>query len=221
MPLPLDDVTGLVEKARQPENNRKRRFTQSIQLSVKVMGVDVSRGGLRINEVVELPHPRPGREPSVCVISGGPLVPEARRLNLPVVSRESLEALAGNKKEARKVAKGHDFFVAEAPLMPLVGKVLGPFLGPKDKMPTPVPPTASLAPMAERLRRSVRLRLRGQPIVSCVVGDESMTTGDVAENIQRVLTALEGRLPAAEKSIDYVAVKTSMGKPVKLRLRRR
>ncbi|NIQ04671.1 MAG: 50S ribosomal protein L1, partial [Candidatus Korarchaeota archaeon] len=62
-----------------------------------------------------------------------------------------------------------DFFLAEAPSMPLVGKVLGSTLGPRGKMPVPVPPSADIGDLIKRYRRMVSMRIRNQPILQCRV----------------------------------------------------
>ena len=44
--------------------------------------------------------------------------------------------------------------------MPLVGRTLGPVLGPRGKMPIPVPPNADLAPIIDKHRKTVVVRMR-------------------------------------------------------------
>jgi len=220
LPISLDQLSELAESAVKPEKSKKRNFTQSVEVFIKLTGVDVSKSGIKINELLELPEPGSDAElAKILVISSGPLGTEARRLEIPVLSREDLEKLAGNKKEIRKLANQYEYFVAEAPLMPLVGRVMGQILGPRDKMPIAVPPTGSIAPIVERLRKSVRIRMKAQPVVSCKIGNESMKAEELARNLQKVISVVESKLPNGEKNIDYVLVKTSMGQPTKLKLK--
>jgi len=218
LPVGLAQLTELVQAAKQPEKNKKRNFNQSVEAIFRLTGFDMSKSGIKVNETVELPEPG-ARDVKILVLSSGPLGTEARRMNLPVLSREEVERLTGNKKEIRKLVNQYDYFIAEAPLMPIVGRVMGQILGPRDKMPTAVPPTGSIAPLVERLRRSIRLRIKAQPVTSCKIGDENMKDDELARNLQKILTSVESKLPNGEKNIDYVAVKTAMGRPVKLKIR--
>jgi len=218
LPVGLAQLTELVQAAKQPERNRKRNFNQSVEAIFRLTGVDMSKGGIRVNEAVELPEQGAG-DVKILVLSSGPLGTEARRMNLPVLSREEVERLTGNKKEIRKLVNQYDYLIAEAPLMPVVGRVMGQILGPRDKMPTAVPPTGSIAPLVERLRRSIRLRIKAHPVASCRIGDENMKADELARNLQKILTSVESKLPNGEKNIDYISVKTAMGRPVKLKLR--
>jgi large subunit ribosomal protein L1 len=171
----------------------------------------------KIQEIIELPHV-PEKTNKVCVIATGELALKARKANADlVIERAELEGLAGNKRELRKIANNYDFFIAEAPLMPTVGKVLGPVLGPRGKMPIPVPPTVDIASLIEKHRKTVILRMRNQPILQCRVGTENMKEEEIAENIQTILRAVEAKLKRGMKNIKSTYIKTSMGSPVKIK----
>ena len=127
MPVDLAKIIKAVEEAKKC---KPRNFKQSIDLIVNLQYVDVKRPEGRISELVELPNPI-NKEVKVCAIGTGHFALEAKRAGADrVLQKEDLEAMAGNKKAARKLAQEYDFFVAEGQLMPLVGRVLGPALGP-------------------------------------------------------------------------------------------
>jgi large subunit ribosomal protein L1 len=133
-----------------------------------------------------------------------------------VLGREDIEALGKNRKRAKRIVEEHHFFIAQADFMPLIGKSLGPVLGPRGKMPKPVPPTANLKPLVERCRRTVRVRAREQPTIHVPIGVENMADEQLAENISAVLDAVEGKLEKGKRQIKSVQIKTTMGKPVKI-----
>ncbi len=133
-----------------------------------------------------------------------------------VIGKEDLDKMGREKKQARKIAQNYDFFVAEAPLMPLVGKTLGQILGPRGKMPTPVPPTAAIDEVIKRHRRNVRLKMKDQAVVQCKVGTEDMSDDALVSNIQTVISRLEAKLEKGPKNIRSMALKASMGPPVKI-----
>jgi large subunit ribosomal protein L1 len=102
--------------------------------------------------------------------------------------------------------------------MPLVGKVLGATLGPKGKMPTPVPPTADIAEHIKRHRKMILLRMRGQPVLQCRVGAENMSDEEIAENVQAVMEKVEAKLKKGIKNISSVNLKTTMGPSIPVRM---
>ena len=215
--MPLDKKTILATVKETKEKSEKRKFTQSIELVLNLKEIDMKSSEGKIHEVIELPYSleKPNK---ICVIASGELALKARRANADhVVERADLEGLAGKKRELRKIANEYDFFIAEAPLMPLVGRILGPILGPRGKMPMPVPPTADIASLIEKHRKTITLRMRNQPILQCRVGMESMKDEEITENVQAVLRVMEGKLKKGMKNIKFAYLKTSMGKPVKIR----
>jgi large subunit ribosomal protein L1 len=212
----LEEVTKqLIEKALSETNNKKRSFLQSVELYVKLREIDLKKPENRFSLQVELPNFPPSKENKVAVITSGALLAQARKLNVPVISREDLESLAGNKKAARKLASQYDFFVSEVSLMPLVGKILGPFLGPKDRMPVAVAPNADITSIVERLKRSVLVRIKSQSTVSSFIGTEDMPVEKLNENAARIISALEQKIQDARRKIDKIVVKTTMGSPVR------
>jgi len=216
LPLAKDEVARALGELRQ--NLVKRKFSQSIELVVKLREVDLKRPENRINETIPLPNP-PEKPLKICVIASGDLGTRAKTAGADLlVSRNDIENLGKDKKAARKLAQEYDFFIAEAPLMPLVGRALGSFLGPRGKMPTPVPPTAPIEQIVSGHRKMVRVRMREQPVLQCRVGTESMPDDKLAENIQAVFTRIEEKLERGVKNVGEILVKTTMSKPVKINI---
>jgi large subunit ribosomal protein L1 len=84
-------------------------------------------------------------------------------------------------------------------------------------MPTPVSPTANIAEHIRKYRKTVMVRLRGQPVLQCRIGTEEMPDKQVLENTQAVLSRLEGKLKKGLKNVKSVHIKTTMGQPVKIK----
>jgi len=132
-----------------------------------------------------------------------------------VIGTEELDKFAANKRESRKFINKYDFFLADTQVMPVVGKTLGQLLGPRGKMPTPVPFNADIVAFLARFRTSIKVRSRASLSVSCKIGDVTMEDSDLAINAHTVLAAIEKKLPNGEKNIRKIMIKTTMGKPVK------
>jgi len=212
--LSKDEVTRALGELRK--NLTERKFSQSVELVVKLREVDLKRPENRISENITVPNP-PERPLKVCVIASGDLGTRAKAAGADMLlSRQEIDSLSKDKKAARRLAQEYDFFIAEAPLMPIVGRALGSFLGPRGKMPTPVPPNAQIDQIVLGHRNMVRVRMREQPVLQCRIGTETMSDEKLAENIQAVVSRLEQRLERGFKNIGEILVKTTMGKPVKI-----
>ncbi len=216
--MPLDQKTILNAVKEAKEKSGKRKFNQSVELVLNLREIDMKSPEGKIQELVELPHSPLEKANKICVIASGELASKAKKTNVErVVEKAELESLAGKKKDLRKISNDYDFFIAEAPLMPLVGKVLGPVLGPRGKMPVAVPPSADIAALITKHRKTIVLRMRAQPILLCRVGVESMKEEELTDNIQAVLRVLEGKLKRGTKNIKNLYIKTAMGTPVKIK----
>ena len=216
MSIEINNIKSALKEAR--EKSKKRNFNQSVELIINLRDVDVKKPENRIQETIELPHAL-DKKVGVCVFANGDMALRARRAGADMVLESvDIEGLMNNKKRQREIAKSINSFIAAAPLMPLIGRVFGPILGPRGKMPTPVPPTANIEELIERHRRIVRVRARDQPVIHCRVGTESMSDDEIAENIQTVIRRVTRRLRRGIKNVDSIYVKMTMGPAVKVNI---
>ena len=193
--------------------SKERKFTQAIELIVNFKDIDVKKG-FALNEVIQLP--KTSSPATVCVMATGDMGTKAKAANADsVIGTEELDKFAANKRESRKFINKYDFFLADTQVMPVVGKTLGQLLGPRGKMPTPVPFNADIVAFLARFRTSIKVRSRASLSVSCKIGDVTMDDSDLAINAHTVLAAIEKKLPNGEKNIRKIMIKTTMGKPVK------
>ncbi len=215
--LTKTQIQEQVAKARA-EDYKKRNFQQSFELILKLKDVDVKKTDLNINEVVFLPN-RLADQAKVCVFAGGDSALRAQKAGADrVIESGELDRLASEKRNAKKLAREYQFFMADTSLMPKIGKILGQFLGPKGRMPTPIPPAAPLEAMLGRYRTAVRVKARGSLSVAGKIGDESLDDSKVAENALAIINQVEKKLPNGEKNIDTMLVKKTMGKLTKVRM---
>lgn len=192
---------------------KQRKFKQSVEMIIVFKDIDVKKG-FALNEVVQLP--KTSSPATVCIMATGDMGQKAKEAKADaVVGSEELDRFAANKRASRKFINKYDFFLADTQIMPVVGKVLGQLLGPRGKMPTPVPFNASIESFLQRFRSSIKVRARASLAMSCKIGDESMENTDLAINAHAVLSAVEKKLPSGEKNLKRVIIKTTMGKPVK------
>jgi large subunit ribosomal protein L1 len=215
MPLDKKTVVNAVKEAKEKSGGKK--FNQAVDLILNITEIDMKAPGGKITEVIELPHAawKPNK---IVVVASGELALKARRANADrVLERADLETFAGKKKDLRRIASTFDVFMAEASLMPLVGKILGPVLGPRGKMPVPVPPNADIEALLSKYRKTVVVRMRNQPIIQVSVGAENMSEDELWDNIQAVLRVLDTKLKRGLKNIKLAYIKTSMGAPVKIK----
>ena len=194
-------------------STKQRKFKQSIEMIIVFKDIDVKKG-FALNEVVQLP--KTSSPATVCIMATGDMGQKAKEAKADaVVGSEELDRFATNKRASRKFINKYDFFLADTQIMPVVGKVLGQLLGPRGKMPTPVPFNASIESFLQRFRSSIKVRARASLAMSCKIGDESMENTDLAINAHAVLSAVEKKLPNGEKNLKRIIIKTTMGKPVK------
>ncbi|MEM5871640.1 MAG: 50S ribosomal protein L1 [Candidatus Aenigmatarchaeota archaeon] len=206
----LNEIKEAKEKA------KKRNFVQTWDLIVNLKGIDLKKPENKLNLEFILPEGR-GKE-SKYVFIVDMLLPEAKKTDGLVIVKDDLEKLKDNKKKLKKLAEEYDWWFCEAPLMPLVGKTLGVVLGPRGKMPKPIPPKGNLQPFIEMTKKIVRIRLRDSPVIHVPVGTEKMTEEQIMKNVIAVMNFLKEKLPKGKVNIKNAYIKLTMGPPIKLKV---
>ena len=206
-------MTQVIEEAVKKvlEESKPRNFTQSIDVVITINDLDINKPENSLDEEVLLPNGR-GKDVKIAFIAEGELAYQAEQAGADlVINKEKLEELGKNRPEAKKLANSYDFFVAQTDLMPTVGRFLGPVLGPRKKMPKPIPASANPETILGRLRSTIKIRVKDQPIIQSIVGSEDMTEAQVAENIDAIMDVLDRNLEKGSKQIKAMYLKTTMG----------
>ena len=132
-----------------------------------------------------------------------------------VIQPQEIEEYAGNKRKAHGLARDFDFFVAEAPLMPVIGRRLGIVLGPRGKMPRPVPPTSDPSNQNKSMRNTVRVRSKDRRTFHAAIGTRDMKAEDLADNLDALIRRVTGKLERGRFNIASAYVKPTMGPAVR------
>ena len=208
------EIIDAVKEAK--EQAKPRNFTESLDMIINIRDLDVKKPENRFDEEVALPNGR-GKEVTIGVIADGELAVSAKNAGIDlVVSKSDLEELGKNRKEAKKIANSVDFFIAQADMMPLVGRFLGPILGPRKKMPKPVPANIKVEPLLEKLQSTVKVGVKDQPSIQIIIGTQDMDDEKLAENIEAVLAILDRNLEKGRNQIKSMYIKTTMGSVVRV-----
>jgi len=207
-------ILGAVKEAR---GSTKRNFKQTFDIAVNLKNIDMKKNESKIKIEINVPH-IPGNKAKIGIIVDSMATGFKDREDVKIINKAELEKLGEDRKLAKKTIKDCSYFIAEAPLMPLVGKSLGSILAPRNMMPRPVPPSAKLDPIIEQAKRTIRVQLKESPVFHLGIGNEDMEDEKIAENIFAAVERILSSLPKGKEQIKNIVVKTTMGKPVKYKV---
>lgn len=190
--------------------NEKRKFSQAVDAIINLKGLDLRRDN--INIVLTLPHKF--KEKKVCSFlnSKSSIITTITKADFPKYK---------DKKAVKNLVKKYDFFIASAPLMPLVASTFGKVLGPTGKMPSPqlgiisAETDDAIKKELEKISSSLKIRIKELSIKSAI-GKESMPNEQIIDNFNAFFNAVINALPKKKDNVRKVMLKFTMTKPVKL-----
>jgi len=197
------------------DESPERKFVESVEISFTLRDVDLKNPANRIQEEVRLPSGR-GKPIKISMFAGGEMATKAKAAGIDVIDPATIEDLGGNKQLARKVANKSDFFLAEIPHMGTVGRFLGVVLGPRGKMPRPVPPTVDPGMIATGLKDTSIVRSRDRITFHTAFGSREQGVDDLTANAVAIWDRVMSKLERGAGNIRSCYIKTSMGPSIKV-----
>lgn len=200
------------------ETSPKRNFKQSVDLIINLKGLDLKKQEHRVDFFMQLDHPN-GKTIKVCALIGPELQESAKACDEAILV-DNFDKYK-DKKVMKKLGNSYDYFIAQATIMAKIATAFGRVFGPKGKMPSPkagcvVPPNANLAPLYEKLKKTIRLRTINDPVVRCLVGKEDMGDEEVIDNIMNIYDQVTHHLPNGKHNVKDICLKLSMGPVIKV-----
>ncbi|MFP4523090.1 MAG: 50S ribosomal protein L1 [Candidatus Nanoarchaeia archaeon] len=216
----MDEKTIQTTIAQLRKEAKPRKFKQTVELIVNLKDLNLKNPDDQVEFFTILPNAFGSKK--VCAIVGVELVDEAKKVCDFVITQSELDEYKKDKKKAKKLAQEYDFFIAQANLMGKVAGAFGRVLGPRGKMPNPkagcvVPPKGSLAPLYQRLQKTVKISAKKFPVIQLAAGNENMSDEDVAKNVVYIYDQIEHHLPKERHNIQGTLIKLTMGKPVPIK----
>ena len=197
------------------DDSPERKFVESIEIAFTLKDVALKNPANRIQEEIRLPSGR-GKPIRITMFAGGEMATKAKAAGIDVIDPATIEDIAGNRQQARKIANKSDFFLSEIPHMGTVGRFLGVVLGPRGKMPRPVPPNLDPGMIAAGLKDTAVVRSRDRITFHTAVGSREQGLDDLTTNAMAVWNRVTGKLERGADNIRSCYIKTSMGPSVKV-----
>ncbi len=191
-------------------NAPKRKFVESVDITFTIRDVDLKNPTNRIKEEIRLPSGR-GRELKIAMFAASEAATKAKAAGLTVFTPQDIEDLGGNKGKAKKIANSYDFFLSEVPHMGLIGRYLGVVLGPRGKMPRPVPPTLDPGVIAAGLMSTVVVKSGDKTTFHTAFGTANQSEEELQANAMAVYNRVISKLERGLGNIRSLYIKTSMG----------
>ena len=191
-------------------NAPKRNFVESVDITFTIKDVDLKNPTNRIKEEIRLPSGR-GRGLKIAMFAASEAATKAKAAGLTVITPQEIEDLGGNKGKAKKVANTYDYFLSEVPHMGLIGRYLGVVLGPRGKMPRPVPPTLDPGVIATGLMSTVVVKSGDKTTFHAAIGTVSQSEEELYANAMAVYNRVTSKLERGIGNIRSLYIKTTMG----------
>ena len=192
------------------EGAPKRKFVESVDIAFTIRDVDLKNPNNRLKEEIRLPSGR-GRELKIAMFALGEAATKAKAAGIHVITPQEIEELGGNKGKAKKIANAYDFFLSEVPHMGLIGRYLGVVLGPRGKMPRPVPPSLDPAVIAAGLQSTVAVKSGDKMTFQISFGTVAQSEEELYANVMAVYSRVISRLERGVGNIRSLYIKTTMG----------
>lgn len=216
--MEIKTVIQKITEAR--EASKKRNFTQTFDLIINLQNLDLRKPDHKVDIGVNLECQAKDKKYKIAAIIDH-AISGAEDVFDKVIYNDELAALKGNMQEIRKITQGYDKFVVQMNIMPQFAQILGRYLGPLNKMPSPklgmvINPKTPLAELYAKLQTVVLLQTKKNLVLQVAIGSEKEKDEIIAKNIVHLREALIHALPGHENNLKNIKLKLTMGNSVVL-----
>ena len=197
------------------EGAPERKFVEALDIAFTIKDVDLKNPNNRIQEEIRLPSGR-GKDIKIAMFATSDAARKATDAGIHVIDPSDIEELGKNRGKAKKLANSFDFFLSEVPHMGLIGRYLGVVLGPRGKMPRPVPPVLDPAVIAAGLQSTTVVKSRDKVTFQASFGTRSQSHEELLKNAMEVYNRVTSKLERGVGNIRSLYIKTSMGPATKI-----
>jgi len=194
------------------EDEKKRKFNQTVDLIVNLKNFDVKREGFNLS--IPLPYKIKDKKVAGFLEKNSEMIKTIKKEDF-VKYKE--------KKDIKKLIKEYDNFIANAKLMPDVATSFGRFLGPVGKMPSPQlgilvnEDENTIKDVLKKVESSVKIIIK-EPSIKIPVAKESLKDEEILKNILTIYNKILETLPKKADNVKSVKIKLTMGKPINVEL---
>lgn len=193
--------------------SKERKFNQTVDLIVNLQKFDVRKS--QINLFLRVPHKLKDKKVAGFL--------ESKNDSIDTITPTEFNKYR-DKKELKKLVNKYDFFISQASLMPKVATTFGKILGPAGKMPSPQmgiilnADDKSISELKEKINNTIKIKIK-EASIKLPIGKQNMKDEELIENTSYVYKEILKALPRDKENIKNVAIKFTMTKPIKIKIR--
>jgi len=209
--LSNDTLTEAVEAILKHSTEKKRGFTETIELQVALKNYDPNKDK-RFSGTVRLPQ-APKKKFTVAIIGDQKHIDEAKKLGIPALSQDDLKKLKKDKKLVKKLANQYDAFLASATLIRMIPRLLGPGLNKAGKFPSVLGANEDIKEKIEATKASIKFQLKSKKALclGVAVANVSMSRDEVVASITLAVNFLVSLLSKNWQQVKRLYIKSTMG----------
>jgi large subunit ribosomal protein L1 len=203
------------------KSSKKRAFSQTFDLIVNLKNMDLKKPDHKVDLAIALNSNIKPKKLKICAVIDHSIT-GAEQIYDKVIYNEELSKMKGNLEEIRKITHVFDKFVVQVNHMPVFAQVLGKFLGPMNKMPSPklgmvITPKTNLEELNNKIQKTVHFQTKKNLVLQASIGSEEVKDEELAKSILTIYEALKNSLPNKEFSIKNMKLKLTMSKSVEIK----
>jgi len=209
--LSNDTLTEAVEAILKHSAEKKRGFTETIELQVALKNYDPNKDK-RFSGTVRLPE-APKKKFTVAIIGDQKHIDEAKKLGIPALSQDDLKKLKKDKKLVKKLANQYDAFLASASLILMIPRLLGPGLNKAGKFPSVLGANEDIKEKIEATKASIKFQLKSKKALclGVAVANVGMQSADIVASVTLAVNFLVSLLSKNWQQVKRLYIKSTMG----------